>query len=274
MAYRLTKTFGGKGTGPGEFDRPLAGMAVDPRGRLFVSSGKSIQVFEPGGAPVARWPATMEALCVAAGPRRTIFVGHDGAVCLHDETGRLLSTWRDSDHLGVITSIAPAPGCVYLADARARVIRRCSPEGKWLNDLGGDNPTRGFHIPNGALSCAVDAQGVLHAANPGKHRVERYSAEGKLLSKVGRFDQLDPAGFPGCCNPCTLALDRAGNLYVSEKAPPRIKVLDPSGRLMAVVATTLLDPMARNCPIAVDARGVLFAGDPVRCAIHRFEAAS
>jgi sugar lactone lactonase YvrE len=274
MVYRLSKTFGGKGTKPGEFDRPITGMAVDPRGRLLAASGKTVQVFDLGGTPLARWPVSAEALCVAAGPKRTVMAGHDGALSIHDESGRPLTTWRDPDHIGQITAITPAPGCVYLADARARLIRRFSSEGKWLNDIGGDNPTRGFHIPNGVLSCAVDAQGVLHAANPGKHRVERYSAEGKLLSKVGRFDQLDPAGFPGCCNPCTLALDRTGNLFVTEKAPPRVKVLDPSGRLLAVIATTAIDPMARNCPIAVDARGVVFAGDPVRLAIHRFEAVS
>lgn len=274
MTYRLSKTFGGKGTGPGEFDRPLTGIAAGPRGRLLTASGKHIQVFDAAGVPIARWPASADALCVAAGAGGTVLVGHEGAVCFHDQAGRLISAWRDREHLGAITSIAIAPGCIYLADSSARLIRRFSPDGKWLNDIGGNNPTRGFHIPNGVLACAVDAQGVLHAANPGKHRVERYSADGKLLSKVGRFDQLDPAGFPGCCNPCTLALDRAGNLLVSEKAPPRIKVLDPAGRLIAVIATTVIDPMARNCPLAIDARGSVFAADPVRLTIHRFEAVS
>lgn len=273
MVYRLEKTFGGKGTAPGGFDRPLTGMAVTAKGRLLVSSGNSIQAFDASGTPLARWTVTKPALSVACGPRQTVFVGHEGAVSVCDEGGRLMATWQDGEHIGAITSIAVAPGAVYLADSTARLIRRFTPEGKWLNDIGGDNPTRGFHIPNGVLSCFVDGQGILHASNPGKHRIERYSSGGKLLGRVGKFDQFDPEGFPGCCNPCMFALDASGNLFVTEKAPPRVKALDKSGRLLTVIATALIDPMAKNCPIAVAGKRV-FVGDPVRCAIHRFEAVS
>ena len=45
-----------------------------------------------------------------------------------------------------------------------------------------------------ALAFSVDAAGVIHAANPGKHRVERYARDGRLLGHLGRFDgQGNPA---------------------------------------------------------------------------------
>jgi hypothetical protein len=274
MTFRLLKTIGGKGTGPGLFSAAPTGLALDPRGRLLASGGSSVQSFDPGFAPASRWSTASPALCLAFGPAGRVFTGHQGGVDIHDPAGRLLDSWRDSARLARVTAISFSRDSAFFADAETRLVRRFSLSGMFLNDIGGDNPTRGFQIPNGVLACAVDAQGVLHAASPAKHRVERYSPDGKLLSKVGRFDQLDPAGFPGCCNPCTFALDSRGNLYVTEKAPPRVKVLDPDGRLLSVIATTLLDPMARNCPIAVDARGRVFVADPVRFLVHIFEVAS
>lgn len=275
MPYRLLKTFGGKGSGRGQFPFAITGLALDARGRLLVSGGPQVQVFDAGTcAPLATWPTRAPAWSVAVDSNHRVFTGHEGSTAIHDHAGTLIATWESDECLAQVTSIAFARDSVYLADSRNRLIRRFSPSGEWLNDIGGDNPTRGFLIPNGVLACAVDSSGVLHAINPGKHRVERYSPEGKLLSKVGKFDQFDPAGFPGCCNPVSLALDGRGNLLVTEKAPPRAKVLNPEGGLIAVIATAVLDPLARNCPILAGARGRVFLADTARSVIHLFEPAS
>lgn len=275
MPYRLAKTLGGKGSGPGQFPSAITGLALDSRGRLLVSGGPHVQAFQAEtGAPLARWSTRTPALSIAVDSKQRIFTGHEGAVEIHDPSGALITAWESADRLAQVTSIAFARDAVYLADSANRLIRRYSTSGQWLNDIGGDNPTHGFLIPNGVLTCAVDSAGVLHATNPGKHRIERYSPDGKLLSKVGKFDQLDPAGFPGCCNPTSLALDSQGNLFLTEKAPPRAKVLHPDGRILAVIATTALDPLAKNCPILADSRGRVFLADTVRLLIHVFEPAS
>jgi hypothetical protein len=275
MPYRLAKTFGGKGSGRGQFPSAITGLALGAQGRLLVSGGPHVQVFDSEtGVPLARWPAGSPALSVAVDSSQRIFTGHEGCIEIHNAAGVLLDTWKSADRLGQVTSIAFAKDSIYAADSRNRLIRRYSPSGQWMNDIGGDNPTRGFVIPNGILTCAADAPGVLHAANPGKHRIERYSPDGKLLSKAGKFDQLDPAGFPGCCNPTYLALDAKGNLYVTEKAPPRVKALNPDGSLISVIATTDLDPLAKNCPIVADARGRVFVADTVRLVIHVYEPTS
>lgn len=272
MPYRLLRTFGGKGTGPGEFSSAITGMALDTRGRLLVTSGPHVQAFDAGsGSPLARWSTRNPALCIALDAKQRVYTGHEGSVEIHDPSGALVRTWESVERLAQVTSIAFAKDSVYIADSRNRLIRRYSLSGEWLSDIGGDNPTRGFVIPNGVLTCAVDSAGVLHAANPGKHRIERYSPEGKVLSKVGKFNQLDPAGFPGCCNPTYLALDAEGNLYVTEKAPPRAKVLSPEGRLLSLLDASTIDPLAKNCPILAGARGRVFLADPVRLLIHLFE---
>ncbi len=132
---------------------------------------------------------------------------------------------------------------------------------------------KGFLIPNGIVDFGVDAEGIIHAANPGKHRVERYTPDGELLGHIGRFDGLDPAGFSGCCNPTNVAVAGRDRLYVTEKAGPRAKVYDFGGTLLSVIATDVFDPNCKNMDIAVDSRGRVYVADTVKLAVLVFEAA-
>ena len=100
------------------------------------------------------------------------------------------------------------------------------------------------------------------------HRVERYTVDGELLGPFGRFDDHDPAGFPGCCNPTNLALDRAGHVIVSEKAGPRAKLYSSDGQLITVVADDVFDPLAKNMDVAVDSRGRIYVADTATLEIH------
>jgi len=119
------------------------------------------------------------------------------------------------------------------------------------------------------LDFAVDAHGIIHVANPGKHRVERYTPGGELLGHIGSFHGTDPAGFGGCCNPTNVAVSE--RLYVTEKAGPRAKVYDFSGELQAVIAADVFDPNCKNMSMAVDHRGRVYVADTVKLAIFVFE---
>jgi sugar lactone lactonase YvrE len=130
---------------------------------------------------------------------------------------------------------------------------------------------KGFLIPNGVLDFGVDAKGILHAANPGKHRVERYTPEGKLLGHFGRFDGRDPAGFTGCCNPTNVAVTDGAHVWVTEKAGPRAKVYDAGGKLLEVIAADVFDPNCKNMSIAAGSRGRVYVADTVKLRIFVFE---
>ena len=58
---------------------------------------------------------------------------------------------------------------------------------------------------------------------------------------------------------------------VSEKAGPRVKVYDPEGNLLAVVADDVFDPGAKNMDLAIDSRGRLYVADTVTLEICVFE---
>jgi hypothetical protein len=257
MQYRHVQTIAGKGA--------LRGIAVDGNGQLYAAGDSEIKV----AGLNKRWPTSRPVHAVAVASDGAVYAGEAGQIEIFDGAGNLLHTWRDEKLLGRVTAIGFTKDSVLAGDAADRAIRRFDRNGKFLNNIGKDNPVNGLLIPNGVVDFSVDAHDIIYAANPGKHRVERYTPGGELLGHIGRFDGIDPAGFTGCCNPTNVAV-RDG-IYTTEKAGPRVKAYDFSGKLLAVIATDLFDANCKNMDIAVNARGRVYVVDTVKAAILVFE---
>ena len=272
MQYRQVNVISGKGEGPERFRAELRSIAVDDHGHIYAAGDSEIKVFDAAGKIARRWPTTKPAHSVNIAPEGYVYTGEEGQIEIFDLTGKLIDTWRDEKLLGRVTAIGFTKDNVLAGDATDRAIRRFDRHGKFLNTIGKDNPVNGLLIPNGVVNFGVDAQGIIHAANPGKHRVEQYAPDGRLLGHIGRFDGTDPAGFTGCCNPTNVAIGDA--IYTTEKAGPRVKAYDFSGKLLAVIATDF-DANCKNMSIAVDVRNAakkrVYVVDTVKLAIHVFE---
>ncbi len=286
MDYRPTRILG-----ENSFDQTLRGLAVTDAAVYAVGDSRVV-VFDFEGAILRSWATARDGYSVAVDPEdgrpggapgNTVWVGQAGQIEIFDDAGRLVDTWRDAERLGLVTAIGFSPDCVLAADAVARWIRHYDRGGNLRNNIGDKHRKGGFHIPNGVVDFAVDAQGFVHVANPGMHRVERYSADGELLGHVGRFGSGDPdrfpqrgtdVTFPGCCNPTNVTMASDGTVVVTEKAPPRAKVYDPEGYLLAVVADgEAFDPGAKNMDLGLDARGNVYVADTIRRRICVFEPA-
>lgn len=274
MEYRQVLTISGKGSGPEHFASTLRGIAVDRDNRLYAVGDSALKVFDAQGKFLRQWRTGQPGYCVTVGDDGRVWVGEAEQIEIFDSAGELVDSWRDPELLGLVTAIDFLPQSVLLADARDRSIRRFDPDGKFLHNIGKDNRMKGFLIPNGIVDFAVDAQNIIHAANPGKHRIEHYTPEGELLGHFGRFDGIDPKGFPGCCNPTNLTVTAEGHIVVTEKAGPRAKIYDASGELLTVVATRVFDPNCKNMDLAVDSRGRIYVVDTVRLAVFVFAPAS
>ena len=299
MGYRQVQVISGRGTEPGQFAESLRGIAVDGKDLLYAVGDREVKVFDHQGGLRQRWTTAKPGYCVAAyadqalAQGTAVYVGEESQVEQFDGAGKLVATLRD-DRLGVVTAIgllgvhprtaeshrrdAGATGVLggtlnqdlLMADATQRCLCCYDRQGKWLNDIGKDNNTRGFLIPNGHLDFSVDAAGVIRVANPGKHRVERYSLTGELLGHFGKFGMQRPEDFPGCCNPTNLALTQQGDVVVTEKAPPRMKRYDADGKLLALVGPEAFDPNCKNMDVAVDLQGQVYVADTVRLHICVF----
>lgn len=266
MRFRAARTIGGN-----EFRDSFRGIALDNAGNVYAVGDTAVKVFGSDGEVVRQWKTARPGMCVAVDADGRVWVGEDGQVEIFDPQGKLLDTWSDPDRLGLVTAIGLTADAVFLADANARWIRRYDREGVFKNNIGEQHRKGGFHIPNGVVDFAVDDEGILHVANPGMHRVERYRGDGEYLGYFGRFDGVDPVGFPGCCNPTNVAVDDAGRVIVTEKAGPRTKVYSPEGELLTVVADDLFDPAAKNMDVAVDPSGRIYVVDTERLEIRIFE---
>lgn len=270
MDYRQVRVIGGKGSQPHQFAHELRGICLDRTGSIYAVGDSEVKVLDVEGKLQRRWPTERPGYCVAVDDENTVYVGELGQIERFDQSGRHTGAWKDEKRLGVITAIAFFGEYILVADALDRCIRRYDKSGKWLNNIGKDNKTKGFLIPNGHLDFSVDAQGIIHAVNPAKHRVERYSLTGELLGHFGRFGSRRPEDFPGCCNPTNLALNRKGQIIVTEKAGPRMKVYDAAGKLLALVDSEAFDANCKNMDVATDLRGLIYVADTVRLHICVF----
>jgi sugar lactone lactonase YvrE len=263
MRYRQARTI----------DCAARALCAGPRDLLWAACGGELRAYGAAGAVVRRWATAKPAGAVGVAPDGRIFAGEAGQVEIFDPAGKLIRTWTDGERLGEVSAIGFLGGGVVVADAKDRCLRRYDQALAFQNDIGKDNRMKGFLIPNGSLDFDVDARGVIHACNPGKHRVERYTQAGELLGHIGRFDGLDPEGFNGCCNPTNVAVDGQGRVFVTEKAEPRAKVLSPEGRLLGVISTDF-SAAAKNMAIAVDGRGRVYVADAAGGRIAVFEEAA
>ena len=270
MRYRQIQVISGKGAQPEQFAEALRGIAVDGTGKIYAAGDHEIKVFDRQGKLLRRWDTALPAHCVALMGDNEVWVGEPGQIERFDSAGMRLGQWRDEERLATVTSICFWQDQVIVADARHRCLRRYDSAGTWISDIGADNRTRGFVIPNGHLDACIDKEGVICAISSGKFRIERYSLDGKLLGFFGHFGMRKPEDFTGCCNPTNLALTPAGNYAVTEKAGPRVKIIDGQGALITVVATDVFDPNCKNMDLAVDAEGTIYVVDTVRLNIHVF----
>jgi hypothetical protein len=125
-------------------------------------------------------------------------------------------------------------------------------------------------VPSPFFDLAFGPAGELWVVNPGGHRVQRRSLEGRTLASWGETS-LGPEGFSGCCNPSHLTLFPDGSFVTSEKGIPRVTRHGRDGRFLEVVAgPASFAPLALDLDLAVDASGRILVLDPLRGQLRIF----
>ena len=147
---------------------------------------------------------------------------------------------------------------------------RYDAAGRQIGEIGNQNRTRGFILPNRALDFDIDPSGVVYATDSGRHRVAAWMLDGTSLGFFGRFSQREPGGFVGCCNPVNLALRPDGKIVTGEKMVARVKVYEPDGTLLALIGTEHFDQMCIHLHLDVDSKGRILVADPKRREVKVF----
>jgi hypothetical protein len=254
------------------FRRSLLGIAVGPGDLVYALGDDEVRIFNSDGTAAGRWKAPAGALCLTVSPDKSVFLGFAGRVELYGSEGNRMGGFAagESSRPARVTAVRVLGDEIFAADAAAHHIRRYDMAGNQIGTVGTRNKTGGFMLPNRALDMAIGAGRIIHATDPGRHRVTSWTAEGAPLGHFGKFGLLNPEDFVGCCNPVNLAVTPEGNVVTAEKVAARVKVFAPGGRLLALLGPEHFDPKCTHLHLAVDSKGRILVGDPVRLQISVF----
>lgn len=256
-------------------------------------SGGSTETPTPAPAPPA--PAASK-LSVVAG-------NTDGA---GNQDGAALTEARFSVRLGAMATTGS--GEIVLADGH--LIRKLSADQRQVSTLAGGGPLQPSDLPNyadgtgsaarflGPKAVAVDAAGNTYVADTQNHLVRKISVSGTVTTLAGKAgvcgSQDGTADTATLCFPTSIAVDKAGTVYVShgvgssspvpESATPNpIRKITAAGIVSTLVAKASLYPTAGSSPwgpayyyapvlLATDSAGTLFAADSNDRVIRKYTA--
>jgi DNA-binding beta-propeller fold protein YncE len=175
-----------------------------------------------------------------------------------------------------------AAGNLFLADTGQQQVWKVSPDGAVSLVVG--PPELG--TPAGL---AVDAAGQLFIADSQRHRVLRAGRDGGLTPVAGTgcagcAGDGGPAGCAQLNEPCGLAVDRAGSVYIADTGNHRVRQVAPEGTIRTVAGTgragfsgdggpATAARLDRPLGLVVDRQGQLFIVDSLNGRVRRVDAA-
>ncbi|MHC5064917.1 MAG: NHL domain-containing protein [Planctomycetota bacterium] len=192
-----------------------------------------------------------------------------------------------SNHL-----VADAEGNLYIADTGNQRVRMVSPEGI-ITTIAGTG-TRGFSGDGGLATkaelgvpsaIAIDRQGNLYIADFGNHRIRKVSTEGVITTIAGNgnpeyIGDGRPATECQFGEPCGVAVDDEGYVYIADQINSRVHVVTPSGMFHTVAGTGVPGRSGDGGPaedaqisnpdiIAFDRDGNLYLPDHINAVVRK-----
>lgn len=252
IAAEYVTSWGKQGDAPGDFYIPI-GIAIDAAGAVYVSDhyNNRIQKFDSDGKLLAHFPVLPNPGGVTiAGDE--LFISHFPAarvskektpdrVTVYSLEGKLLRQWGSTgsgdgqmDFPGGLA--AGKAGEVYLADQTNRRVQVFDSQGRFLRKWGeyGLNPGQfgGNVAPKsrvgGPQFVAIDSEGNVFTTEASVGRVQKFTADGKLLLAWGSLDDK-----PGCFGGKLAAMkaNLIGPIGICVDARDRLWITAVSGRV-------------------------------------------
>jgi streptogramin lyase len=243
----MISSWGRGGSGDGQFAN-LRGMTVGPNGDVYtVEDGggvtNRVQRFDANGGFLGKTGSE------GAGPGQfqdgtSVAVGDDGVVYVVDafndrvtrfsgDLSTLLGSWgssgfgpgqfRNPEGIAVDGS-----DVVYVADRANNQIDRYTATGSPVVEFGG--PGDANQNLNRVIEVTTDSIGDVYAVDRDHHAVKRYTASGTYVRTYGLGQGIGPGQLQ---TPNGVAVDRAGNVWISDLSNFNVQEFDSTGDFIA-----------------------------------------
>lgn len=182
----------------------------------------------------------------------------------------------DEGRLTTPRDVAVAPdGTIYVSDAANHRIQAFDPSGEFLFTWGAEGTGLGqFNEPWGV---AVGPEGNVYVADTWNHRIQAFSAEGEFLWTQGTFANTQGSPDQQVGNfwgPRDIAVDAAGNLYVTDTGNKRIQQFSAEGEFLRVWGGGGIIAGAFEEPVGIDVGpdGSIYVADTWNRRVQKFDA--
>jgi len=251
----------------------ISGITTDHGDRIIVSGQGGVEVYTPEGILISKLPAEGFVRCIAIAPGGKMYLGIENYIVIMDPAGKIVGRWNPVSEKSILTSIAVHRGNIFVADAGEKTVYRFDSTGRLINRIGEKDTLSGipgFVVPSPWFDLGIGRDDELWVVNPGRHSLEAYTPDGKLISSWGK-SSMHNDGFCGCCNPSNFAVLPDGSFVTSEKGIERIKVIRPSGELDCMVAVpSQFEPGTKGLDLAVDSHERVLVLDPWKKQVRIF----
>ncbi|NBV85544.1 MAG: hypothetical protein EBS01_04615, partial [Verrucomicrobia bacterium] len=245
------------GTGNSALFTRLEGLARDPSGNLYVADGGNHTICKITSAGVV-----------------TILAGSPGISGSSDATG---TAARFNNPVGV--AVDPSGTNLYVSEWGNQTIRKVVLSSGAVSTLAGGVGLAGtvdatgtaarFNAPH---SMAVDASGNVYVSDWATHLIRKVTSAGAVTTIAGSAGVSGFADGAGTAarffNPCGMAVDGSGNVYVADGGNGAIRKIVPA----TGVVTTEARGMGNVCGLVRDVSGIFYASSFSGCDIWKIPA--
>jgi DNA-binding beta-propeller fold protein YncE len=173
-----------------------------------------------------------EVAAVATDREDRVYVFNRGEhpVIVFDREGNFLRSWGEAQFSRPHGMRIAPDDTIYLTDDLLHTVRKCTPEGRILLEIGIPGEPAPYMSGKPFYRCthtALSPAGDIYVSDGyGNARVHKYSADGKLLLSWG-----EPGSDTGQFNIVhNICCDADGWVYVADRENHRVQIFDGTGR--------------------------------------------